>query len=131
MLARIVLVISMFAMLFGQVPASVTVCSCTGEVAEAAVSGQATCAKHTLPKCDHCKPKPGKGCFVTKSSTKQMSALVPHVIQPEFVAVLLPALAVIETAWQPTLQSHPCLILPRIREPDLIGHQLRAPPALA
>lgn len=131
MFGRLFFVLSMLGMLFGQVPASVTICSCTGEVADAAVAAQSVCAKHLLPKCDHCKPKPGKGCFVTKACSHQMSAVVPHVARPELAAVLLPAFIVIEASWQPTLQSHPCLNLPRIREPDLRGHQLRAPPSLA
>ena len=120
----------MLGMLFGQIPTSVTVCLCTGEVSSSLVKETELCVKHELPKCDHCKSKARKGCFVTRATSNPITGTAQHFEAPEFAAILPPPFEVIVAAWQPILSPRPCMVLPRIREPDLSGHQLRAPPSL-
>ena len=132
-MTRIFLVISIIALLVGRVPQSVTVCLCTGEVGVAAHSITDVCENHRLPKCEHCNPAEKalkKGCYTTKVKEGQ-PAVASAPASVDCPAILNPQTVGIQRSWQPAIEPRPHLSLPRIREPDLSGHQLRAPPALA
>ncbi len=133
MLTRILLVLSIIALLVGRVPQSVTVCLCTGEVGVAVANITDVCEHHRLTKCDHCNPaekSPKKGCYATKTKDGPTAAVVAPV-SVDCPAILNPQAAAVQRHWHPTIEPRPYLSLPRIREPDLNGHLLRAPPALA
>lgn len=133
MLTRIFLVISIIALLVGRVPQSETVCLCTGQVGVANHNVTDVCERHILPKCEHCNPTdkaPKKGCYATKAK-EGPTQYVPASFSVDFQAILVPATTIAFRSWRPSIEPRPHLSLPRIREPDLCGHQLRAPPALA
>ncbi len=121
----------MLGMLFGQIPSSVTVCLCTGEVASSESDGAVACARHATPACEHCKHIIKKACFITKTTSHQLPAVATPYIAPGFAAILTEPFEVTAASWEPFISPQACLALPRIREPDRAGHHLRAPPSLA
>ncbi len=130
-LARFILAISLLGLLLGQVPRSVTVCLCTGEVGVTGVQDTDVCAKHASTTCTYCHPgAKRKGCFLTKSEGPS-AANLQAVWIPQIVALPPMRLEIPERVWRSVIQPLPCLLLPRIREPDKSGHHLRAPPTLA
>ena len=133
MLTRILLVISIIALLVGRVPQSVTVCLCTGEVGVAAHNITDVCENHRLPRCEHCVPAEKshkKGCYATRTKEGPTAAVVAPV-SVDCPAILVSQGITVNRHWQPSVEPRPHLSLPRIREPDLNGHLLRAPPTLA
>ncbi len=131
MFVRIFLAISILSLLFGQLPQSVTVCLCTGEVGVTNVKATDFCESHALPKCSHCHPTPRKSCYVTKARLGPPSAIVGHWTSPDIPVILPISISVIEAGWRPAIEPQPWFVLPRIREPDIGGHLLRAPPTFA
>lgn|GEM_PF-6767102 len=131
MLARILVLVTLLGVLFGQVPRSVTICLCTGQVGVIGVSDSDICAKHASPMCSHCQAQKGKkGCFLTKNQGSQTVSETATWL-PEIPGILQIPLQMPVRFWQLVIQLRPHLVLPRIREPDQSGHYLRAPPTLA
>jgi hypothetical protein len=68
-------------------------------------------------------------CFVTKADSPP-PALVAHTVDVECPVVLARPFQVVVPQVEPEPQPRAWLVQPRIREPDIGGHLLRAPPAL-
>ena len=127
---KVVLLFSLLSLVVGFIPVSVTVCQCTGQVSMESMKDTDSCEKHSLPKCGNCKASAKKGCFSTKTNDPPTAALAAFVGVDFAILPLAQGTASVRI-WSPSLAIQPHLVLPRIREPDLSGHLLRAPPASA
>ncbi|MBS1723429.1 MAG: hypothetical protein JSS66_10805 [Armatimonadetes bacterium] len=130
MFSRLALLIAVVPLLLGQLPRTVTLCLCTGDVVSDQIKDTDLCKRHHAAHCGHCAPGPKKGCYL-KTGDSPSPSLLAMIVKVDCPAVLLTPPVLQERAYFARCEPRFTILHPRIREPDIGGHLLRGPPSLA